>query len=674
MMRGPGLETGKNYAEAAYNEQSSGFNYLQLKGNTEFSLAQNTQGRFNLATDYYFSEAQYNLYDTWLELQRNNTLLRLGNVYANDYDYSVSGRGGLVNTKFRNHNSLEIFGLDNNYNLYGTYFPESEGSKIAGAKYVFDVPNRFNGKISYIFDHNPRLQINSQVANLVSSFSLNQMHHFRIETGASHEKGLRNKDENTGALIGLNYDVRMGDWDLQSLNNVSSKHYAGLSRGSLNLYQNLGYRLSHSSRLFLLYQNSQVQPEYLSLQNLDFGGDPPYANYYYSTESIKMGTQFSADNWSFLISPSIEKQKNTNNSLAQELFSYGIKGNVGTTFNDHNLDLMAEYLYSQPLNIPWFHSIRTILSYRYRGISFNGSAQYNPNTVIDLNYYRLGNTDFINYNLYAAYNFKAINNSLSGSISLGFNFSELYNDTNKAFNGNLEYKFSRSWAATGYGNYSEYDSTLNYGFKGSNYHFRLGVKKYFLQATVAGNHKVSFQLFEDTNANGYLDSGEKVLVNKPVKLDNFVAVTDKNGKVYFQNVPTGSYILKIQESAEARLMMDPVIEVNQNLKLQVGLIKNNKITGRLVEIKQNYDKLETFVRGVVIYARDEQGNIFTTLVNQNDEFEFFLGNGRYQIYIENDKYEYIDAFREITVENADYPQPLIFEYKKKDTEIKVKKF
>lgn len=185
---------------------------------------------------------------------------------------------------------------------------------------------------------------------------------------------------------------------------------------------------------------------------------------------------------------------------------------------------------------------------------------------------------------------------------------------------------------------------------------------------------MSFQLFEDTNANGYLDGGEKVLVNKPVKLDNFVAVTDKNGKVYFQNVPTGSYILKIQESAEARLMMDPVIEVNQNLKLQVGLIKNNKITGRLVEIKQNYDKLETFVRGVVIYARDEQGNIFTTLVNQNDEFEFFLGNGRYQIYIGNDKYEYIDAFREITVENADYPQPLIFEYKKKDTEIKVKKF
>src|SRR5690606_13405900 len=143
VMRAPGPEMGKNFVEIAYNEQSSGFNYLQLRGNTEFEVGKNIQGRFNLGTDYYFTENQYNLYDTWLEFEKNHNLLRLGNIYANDYDYSVSGRGGLLNTKIGENKAIEVFALDNNYNLYGTYFPENEGSKIAGAKYLFGASKAF---------------------------------------------------------------------------------------------------------------------------------------------------------------------------------------------------------------------------------------------------------------------------------------------------------------------------------------------------------------------------------------------------------------------------------------------------------------------------------------------------------------------------------------------------
>lgn len=39
---------------------------------------------------------------------------------------------------------------------------------------------------------------------------------------------------------------------------------------------------------------------------------------------------------------------------------------------------------------------------------------------------------------------------------------------------------------------------------GDNYKFRAGVKKYFRIATLTGNHKVSFLLFEDKNYNGEL--------------------------------------------------------------------------------------------------------------------------------------------------------------------------
>ena len=202
----------------------------------------------------------------------------------------------------------------------------------------------------------------------------------------------------------------------------------------------------------------------------------------------------------------------------------------------------------------------------------------------------------------------------------------------------------------------------------------MGIKKYFAAATALGNHKVSFQLFEDKNSNGQLETGEKVLANEIVRLDSFVAMTDKKGKVVFQNVPEGVYTLKVSESAGARLMMDPVITVNSNINRKVGMVKNIRVSGKLIEIKQAYDVLETDVTGIVVYARGEDGKIYTAVVNQNNEFEFFLKDGRYTIYIENDKYSYTQPGQTVQVTKEGYSEVLVFEYKKKNTTIKVKKF
>ncbi len=151
-------------------------------------------------------------------------------------------------------------------------------------------------------------------------------------------------------------------------------------------------------------------------------------------------------------------------------------------------------------------------------------------------------------------------------------------------------------------------------------------------------------------------------------------MTDKNGKVVFQNVPEGVYTLKVSESAGARLMMDPVITVNSNINRKVGMVKNIRVSGKLIEIKQAYDVLETDVTGIVVYARGEDGKIYTAVVNQNNEFEFFLKDGRYTIYIENDKYSYTQPGQTVQVTKEGYSEVLVFEYKKKNTTIKVKKF
>ncbi len=668
---------GSNFAEVGYNENSSGFNYLQLRGNAGLAVARDTRARLNLGADYFLEENRYNLYDTWLEVERKKTVLRLGNVSGTDYDYAVFGRGAEISTAFGDKSQIEILAVENNFNLYGNYFQRTEGSRMAGAKYSFGNGKSHSGKVSYVFDHDPRSGVETQVANAVTSVLINDNHTFRAEAGLSHEKGLSNGDENSGASMGFNYGGRLGKWDLQSDNSFATKSYAGLKRGSFFLNQRIGYRFTDSQRAFIQYQNSQVEPEFLSFQNgpVPVGAAANVRYYFNSTEAFTGGYQFSSKDWNFMVAPKVDRQKTANYYSAHELFSYRLETNIGTTLGAHGINWTAEYSYSKENGNPeWFSSLKTALSYRYRSFSLNGSAQWNANNVFDLNSFYDTDRNFANYNVYASYHIQMLNSNLTGSVSAGTSYSELYKNLNSNITGNLEYKISPSWSSTGYFNFSGYQSDATFGSSGSFYQFRVGIKKYFTAATAPGNHKVTLQLFEDKNFNGVPEPGEVMLANEIVKLNSFVAMTDKNGKVVFRNVPHGTYALMVNQSAGSRLMMDPVIAVNSNMNLKVGLVKNIRVTGKLTEIRQAYDELETDVTGIVVYAKEEDGTVHSAVVNQNSEFEFFLKDGKYEIYIENDKYIYTQPRQIIQVTREGYAGTVLFEYKKKDTTVKVKKF
>lgn len=673
VMRNQNIATDKNYMEMAYNQSGNGFDYMQFKANSELKLGNQVHAKFNTAVDYYLNQDAFSLYNTYLDFERKGSSIRLGNVYGNDYDFSVTGRGAKAIANLGNGKNIEVLAVDNNYNIYSNYISESGGSKTIAAKYSFGAPNTYNGKVSYLYDRDPLSSVESHLAHYNSAFKLNDYHNFRVEAGISQEKGLIIPQEQAGLSTSINYDYRHEQWEFNSLNTFATKNYAGMNRGALNLYQNVGYRLPNNKRLYLQYQNSQSQPEYMYNQNVVI--NPVIFNNYYSTHSIKSGVQFSKNKWNFNFSPQIEKQKNISNFINEGLLSYRFRSTVGTYMKAHSIDLSAEYSYSEASESDYtFSSLKTLLTYRYKSFSLNGTAQFNPNNINDLNYYSEATKNYINYSLYSSLSFRALQKSISGNISAGINYSELYNNVNQNINTNIEYKITPSWAGTAYANYSNYESLLANSFKGYNYQFSIGIKKYFTNSGSTDYHTINLQFFQDQNLNGTLDKEERVLANEIIKLDNYIAKTDNNGRVSFKNVPKGSYRLRVNESRGLRLLEDPIILVSKSLNLQIGLGKNNKVKGKLIEIKQDYDGLDSDVRGIVIYAEDEDGNKTYTAVNQNEEFEFFLKNGSYRIFVENQRYEYLKPSQMIQLDNADYSETLIFEYVKKDREIKVKKF
>src|SRR5699024_2440042 len=218
----------------------------------------------------------------------------------------------------------------------------------------------------------------------------------------------------------------------------------------------------------------------------------------------------------------IDMQKITIHTKTQELLTYRYRMNMMKSFESHGFNFTSEYSYSGGnSSMNPFSGIKADMSYRYKAFSLNGSMQWNPYNVSDLNSYYYSDQDFVNYNLNANYNFQTANRTLTGFISAGTYYSELYQNLNQNLAGNLEYKISPSWSATGYFNYSQYQSIEADGYRGSHHQFRIGLKKYFRSATAAGNHKVSFVLFVDDNFNGKLDAGETVLANEVVKLDDY---------------------------------------------------------------------------------------------------------------------------------------------------------
>lgn len=376
-----------------------------------------------------------------------------------------------------------------------------------------------------------------------------------------------------------------------------------------------------------------------------------------------------------MLAPQVVQQKNLEQFKNNELFSYRFRSDFGTAFNKHALNLSLEYSRSKELiRENWFNGFKTTLNYRIDGFNLNGTFQYNPHSVTDLYQPDALMKSFKNYNIHSSYNFNAFHNSLKGSVLIGVNYSELYNNINQNASINLNYKITPSWAATGYANYYNFESRGSSNFVGSNSQVKLGIKKYFNAGNNKGNHKVNMQLFHDKNNNGKLDYDDEVLASEIIKLDKFVAITNKKGKVSFQNVPKGTYKLKVNENEGLRLLMDPTIQVDENKKINVALIRYNKITGKLVEVKQPYDDQETDVTGILVYVKDKDGNVKSTVVDQNNYFEFFLKDGEYEIFIENTTYQFIHPVRNVNLAKDKVTDEVIFEYKKKNKEIKIKKF
>jgi hypothetical protein len=109
--------------------------------------------------------------------------------------------------------------------------------------------------------------------------------------------------------------------------------------------------------------------------------------------------------------------------------------------------------------------------------------------------------------------------------------------------------------------------------------------------------------------------------------------------------------------------------------LDIPVVKTITLQGKLVEIKEKYDVQQADFMGINIYAQNVETKKVTVVVTEIDgSFVFQLTEGKYQLYIQNDRYEILNNQQEVTINQHDAPIDVIFNFKNKELKIRKKQF
>lgn len=665
----------KNFVEASYNNTDNTNEYYKLRSNFEQKISNSTRIGFNTTADYYTDSKNVNLYDTRLELLHSKFYAGLGNIYGQDYDFNVSGRGLKLGAKINAKNQLEVLGVDNNYMLYSDFSKGGSNGKTAGLQYSFISNKKQKTQVNYIYNQNNFTKVNTHLLNAKSSVYSDSLQVLSMDFGLSQENlstDLHSLDKK-GWALGANYTYTGAKYAISSNNYYSSPYYSGVRRGALYLDEMLNYRLSQTSSAYLRYNTSVNKSGYLN--DLEVMGYTENSNFI--NHLLEAGWTWSGKSLRFSVSPNYVYQYIDTPYNLLEYSAYRLRMNLGKSLKNHNFNFSWDGGWSTYNN--YDRSIfaqRIMLNYAYKFINLSAIADINPTSVYDLNWYQGGT--FVNYSTTVGTRISALRNKLNSFVNFGYSYLNTQKTDNLYLNANLDYKLSNIWSLTAMAYYNFYTTAGvngSSGFQNSNLQYKIGVRMAIGSRSI-GN-KLSLKIYEDENLNNTLDANEQLVTDAVVKLnDKIVALTNNKGQVKYMNLKEGDYTLSVSKNNQIiPLLGVDKLSIHKNLKLNLPIVKTISIQGKMVEVKDRYDNQVADFVGINIYAQNlDNGKVTVSVTEIDGSFNFQLVEGKYKFYIQNDRYEILNNQQEILIKNNESPEEILFKFKNKELKIRKKKF
>lgn len=618
------------------------------------------------------------LMNTYLSYHDNVWGMKIGSVYEN-LEMPLFGRGATFQFRIKKKASFEVGYVNSNYNLAGAF---QNGyykySNSLFATYNDALSDLVKIKAQYIQCWDPENEVNYAIAG--SNIAI-QSHSKKQELiigafGSYSTTGayLPIPNKQLGEAGKLQYDSKFSSWQLSSSNYFSSRQYAGVQKGAVNLDEKLIYAPGNKWDSWVRYNKYANAPEYIS---------PLYEqmnNNFYYVETAEIGTskkmgknlqltfkpyyyhEYNRSIYNFTDSVELhaERADITLNytGFKDQLLSFD--GDMGT----YNTNLFTGNYLCWKINASW----------QYRQFSCNTFLQNGPYYVGDLSLYPLMGKPYKTYSINPGYS-----GLLFKKLQLSFNDFIAYQYLDQRWSNNI----------TIHGNYPlphNFALDVNYNrlqlmaYQHINA-LDVGIIKKFANTKqkARSNSQLEITFFDDINGNEVQDNDELYARDILVKINDELFWTDNNGTIIYDAIPKGDYQVTIINGNGFYTNVQ-LIYVDGKTKIMVPLHKMGMIKGRLTLQHQelSYD-IDGNIAGISIIATDKQGKAYHAVTNEKGEFIFYLPENDYNVQIDRsslpDKYELPDISKNIKVSTTEPSSDwTIFNVKVQKRQMKIRKF
>ena len=481
-----------------------------------------------------------------------------------------------------------------------------------------------------IYQQDELSQVNNNL--LTNDLKWTDRQNFRWEAsldGGMSQDQNNNHQQKGGVLASLSVTgVLHKKLSFSSSNTFSTAYYPGQRKGAQVISERLSYRLGKLG-MWTAYNYYHYNPKTVSsVYNYQSMYGSSRAEIGLSTNlgkvSLSFAPYYSTNSSRYFalnttINPKITAWRTqTQVSYSQQLFSAYISGDIG--FGKNSLTDKKE--------LQWHMNS----SLRYGFFNISGSMQVGSYYATDaLNSYIAGSPTYKIVTVTPRIQHAFFHRTLDFNAGLSYNYINS-SGKNLSMDARVQYKISSgsSLAAsfirysTGYSN-TAYNS-LQLNFTTALPTMRVGTRQ----------NSLELLFYKDVNDNGVYDKGiDSLAIGQQVSINQTRLLTDKNGRVLYRNLPSGSYNIGNMRSDRWYSVSQVVVLTRKKQTLSIPLHKIGMVEGN---VRYSYSKFSYEVnrqkQGLTIKAVDNKGTVYTTLTDDYGHYILYLPTGLYSVYVD----------------------------------------
>jgi hypothetical protein len=223
----------------------------------------------------------------------------------------------------------------------------------------------------------------------------------------------------------------------------------------------------------------------------------------------------------------------------------------------------------------------------------------------------------------------------------------------------------------------------DFGNKNAFNSLNLSIKKSFTTPLVGLRkyQNLKVVLFKDNNSDGLYNKTDEVIPQSNIKIGNQNFMTNEKGEAYYKNIKKGEYPVDLGavnnvKGWVAKTGFKSVIEVSANKELYIPFQKSRFLSGNLNLVKDPFSKKEFNPANIRITAVGENGDVVSTLTNEEGVFFLNLAEQKYVIQVNTNVFN--EDFRVLketfNIDLTDkFDEKIVFEIRERKRQINIRR-